>query len=157
MIFPALKTGKLELRSNAVVARILVNDKGLAEGVQYFDRQTGREERVYAKVVVMGASAVDTTRILLNSKSTAHPNGLGNGSDVIGRYLCEQLRVPTLLLYGAKTRLPAKVVVEVLDETLPLSRAAAIPGAGHMSPFTHRDAVNAVIAEHIEEVDRAAA
>jgi choline dehydrogenase-like flavoprotein len=89
----ALKTGKLELRSNAVVARILVNDKGLAEGVQYFDRQTGREERVYAKVVVMGASAVDTTRILLNSKSTAHPNGLGNGSDVIGRYLCEQLRV----------------------------------------------------------------
>jgi pimeloyl-ACP methyl ester carboxylesterase len=69
----------------------------------------------------------------------------------------QALRVPTLLLYGAKTRLPAKVVVEVLDETLPLSRAAAIPGAGHMSPFTHRDAVNAVIAEHIEEVDRAAA
>jgi choline dehydrogenase-like flavoprotein len=89
----AIKTGKLELRSNAVVARVLVNDKGLAEGVQYFDRVTGREERVYAKVVVMGASAVDTTRILLNSKSSAYPNGIGNGSDVIGRYLCEQLRV----------------------------------------------------------------
>jgi len=89
----ALKTGKLELRSNAVVARILVDDKGLANGVQYFDRVTGREERVYAKVVVMGASAVDTTRILLNSKSDKYPNGIGNGSDVIGRYLCEQLRV----------------------------------------------------------------
>ena len=89
----AIKTGKLELRSNAVVARVLVDDKGLANGVQYFDRVTGKEERVYAKVVVMGASAVDTTRILLNSKSTAHPNGIGNGSDVIGRYLCEQLRV----------------------------------------------------------------
>jgi choline dehydrogenase-like flavoprotein len=89
----ALKTGRLELRSNAVAARILVNDKGLAEGVQYFDRVTGKEARVYAKVVVMGASAVDTTRILLNSKSNAHPNGIGNGSDVIGRYLCEQLRV----------------------------------------------------------------
>ena len=89
----ALKTGKLEIRSNAVVGRILVNDKGLAEGVQYFDRQTGTEHRVYAKVVVMGASAVDTTRILLNSKSTQYPNGIGNGSDVIGRYLCEQIRV----------------------------------------------------------------
>jgi choline dehydrogenase-like flavoprotein len=61
--------------------------------VQYFDRVTGKEEQVHAKVVVMGASAVDTTRILLNSKSGRHPNGLGNGSDVIGRYLCEQLRV----------------------------------------------------------------
>ncbi len=89
----ALKTGKLELRSNAVVARILVDDKGLANGVQYFDRATGKEERVYAKVVVMGASAVDTTRILLNSKSDKYPNGIGNRSDVIGRYLCEQLRV----------------------------------------------------------------
>ncbi len=89
----ALKTGKLELRSNAVVARILVDDKGLANGVQYFDRATGKEERVYAKVVVMGASAVDTTRILLNSKSDKYPNGIGNESDVIGRYLCEQLRV----------------------------------------------------------------
>ena len=89
----AIKTGRLELRSNAVVARVLVDGNGLASGVQYFDRVTGREERVYAKVVVMGASAVDTTRILLNSKSDRHPNGLGNGSDVIGRYLCEQLRV----------------------------------------------------------------
>ena len=89
----ALKTGKLEIRSNAVVGRILVNDKGVAEGVQYFDRQTGAEHQVYAKVVVMGASAVDTTRILLNSKSTQFPNGIGNGSDVIGRYLCEQIRV----------------------------------------------------------------
>lgn len=89
----AMKTGHLELRSNAVVARVLVGDDGLANGVQYFDRVSGREERVYGKVVVMGASAVDTTRILLNSKSDRHPNGLGNGSDVIGRYLCEQIRV----------------------------------------------------------------
>ena len=89
----ALETGRLEIRSNAVVARILVDDRGLANGVQYFDRKSGKEERVYAKVVVMGASAVDTTRILLNSKSDAYPNGIGNGSDVIGRYLCEQIRV----------------------------------------------------------------
>lgn len=89
----ALKTGKLELRSNAVVGRVLVGGDGLAEGVQYFDRTTGKEDRVYGKVIVMGASAVDTTRILLNSKSDKYPNGIGNGSDVIGRYLCEQIRV----------------------------------------------------------------
>ena len=104
----ALKTGRLQIRSNAVVARILVDDRGLAEGVQYFDRKSGREERVYGKVVVMGASAVDTTRILLNSKSDKYPNGIGNGSDVIGRYLCEQIRVHATgylpQLYGSATK-----------------------------------------------------
>jgi choline dehydrogenase-like flavoprotein len=61
--------------------------------VQYFDRQSGAEQQVRGKVVVVGASCVDSTRILLNSKSPTHPNGLGNGSDVIGRYLCEQIRL----------------------------------------------------------------
>ena len=89
----ALKTGHLEIRSNAVVGRILVDDQGLAKGVQYFDRQTGAEQQVLGKVVVLGASCVDSTRILLNSKSEKYPNGIGNGSDVIGRYLCEQIRL----------------------------------------------------------------
>ena len=89
----AIKTGRLEIRSNAVVARILTDDNGVASGVQYFDRQTGAERQALAKVVVVGASCVDSTRILLNSKSRRHPNGLGNGSDVIGRYLCEQIRL----------------------------------------------------------------
>jgi choline dehydrogenase-like flavoprotein len=88
----ALATGKLEIRSNAVVARVLVNENGLARGVQYFDRKTGIEREVLGKVVVMGASCMDSTRILLNSRSKAHANGIGNGSDVIGRYLCEQIR-----------------------------------------------------------------
>jgi choline dehydrogenase-like flavoprotein len=89
----AIKSGRLEIRSNAFVGRVLVDENGLARGVQYFDRVTGQEHEILAKVVVMGASAVDTTRILLNSKSDRHPNGIGNGSDVIGRYLCEQIRV----------------------------------------------------------------
>ena len=83
----ALKTGKLEIRSNAVVGAGPRDENGLAKGVQYFDRVTGQEHQVLAKVVVMGASAVDTTRILLNSRSDKHANGIGNGSDVIGRYL----------------------------------------------------------------------
>jgi choline dehydrogenase-like flavoprotein len=89
----ALKTGRLEIRKNAVAARILTDDRGLASGVQYFERRTGREEVVRGKVVVVGASCVDSTRLLLNSRSERHPNGLGNGSDVVGRYLCEQVRI----------------------------------------------------------------
>ena len=88
----AAETGNMKLVENAVVARILVSREGLANGVQYFDRETGAERTVPAKRIVLGASCVDSTRILLNSKSRQHPNGLGNGSGVIGRYFCEQVR-----------------------------------------------------------------
>ena len=104
----ALETGRLELRTNAVAGRILTDDRGLASGVQYFERTTGREHVVRGRVVVVGASCVDTTRVLLNSKSDRHPNGLGNGSDVIGRFLCEQIRLNVggwlPALYGTPTR-----------------------------------------------------
>jgi choline dehydrogenase-like flavoprotein len=104
----AVKTGRLEIRSNAVVGRILTDTEGLARGVQYFDRHTGEERQALAKVVVVGASCVDSTRLLLNSKSERHPNGLGNGSDVIGRYLCEQIRLNATgffpVLAGTPTR-----------------------------------------------------
>jgi len=104
----ALETGRLEIRSNAVVARILTGKDGLASGVQYFERQSGAERQVLGKVIVLGASCVDSTRILLNSKSERHPNGLGNGSDVVGRYLCEQIRLNVTgyfpVLVGTPTR-----------------------------------------------------
>ncbi len=92
LIEPALKTGRLQVIDNAVVARVLVGGDGLANGVQYFDRLTGQERTVRARRVVVGASCIDSTRILLNSKSTIYPNGIGNGSDTIGRYLAEQIR-----------------------------------------------------------------
>jgi choline dehydrogenase-like flavoprotein len=89
----ALQTKKLQIRSNAVAARIMVDDRGLASGVQYFDRLSGKEQRALGKVIVVAASCVDSARILLNSKSAQYPNGIGNSSDVIGRYLCEQIRL----------------------------------------------------------------
>ncbi len=92
LIEPAFATNKLNVVNNAVVARILVDGKGRANGVQYFDRVTREERQVRARVVVMAASAIDSTRILLNSKSGSYPNGIGNSSDVIGRYLTEQIR-----------------------------------------------------------------
>ena len=88
----ALKTGRLIIRENAVVARILADDRGRASGVQYFDRGSGQEHRVYGRIMVLGASCIDSTRILLNSKSSYYPNGIGNGSGVIGQYLTEQVR-----------------------------------------------------------------
>ena len=88
----ALETGNLEIRSNAVVSRILVDDEGRARGVQHFDRLSGVESQVDARVVVVGASAMDSTRILLNSTSRQHPTGLGNSSDQLGRNFCEQIR-----------------------------------------------------------------
>ncbi len=92
LLDPAMKTGRLTIVDNAVVARVLNDNEGRASGVQYFDRHTGAEHTVRARVVVMAASTVDSTRILLNSKSHQHPNGIGNSNDVIGRYLCEQVR-----------------------------------------------------------------
>ena len=97
LIEPAFKTGKLKVIDNAVVARVLVDDTGKASGVQYFDRRTKEEHQVKARIVIVAASCVDSTRILLNSKSARYPNGIGNSSDVIGRYLCEQIRFH---LYG---------------------------------------------------------
>jgi choline dehydrogenase-like flavoprotein len=108
LIEPAFATGKLEVVNNAVVARVLVDDKGRANGVQYFDRNAKEEHKISARVVVVAASTIDSTRILLNSKSSAYPNGIGNSSDVIGRYLTEQIRfhiygfLPELM--GGKTQ-----------------------------------------------------
>jgi choline dehydrogenase-like flavoprotein len=92
LVEPALASGKLQVVDNAVVARVLVDGRGLANGVQYFDRYTRAERTVRARRVIVAASCIDSTRILLNSKSGAYPNGIGNSSDVIGRYLCEQIR-----------------------------------------------------------------
>ncbi len=93
LIEPAFDSGKLAVIDNAVVARVLVDSEGRANAVQYFDRFTREERQVKARVVVVAASCIDSTRILLNSKSRQHPNGIGNSSDVIGRYLTEQVRL----------------------------------------------------------------
>ena len=108
LIEPALHTGRLSVIDNAVVSRVLAGDDGKASGVEYFDRYTRERKSVRARVVVVAASCIDSTRILLNSKSERYPNGIGNGSDVIGRYLSEQIRfhmygfMPELL--GTATR-----------------------------------------------------
>ena len=60
------------------------------------------------------------------------------------------IEVPTLVVQGGSTKLPSRSVCARLRTALPEATFRVVPGAGHMSPITHRDAVNALIAEHIE-------
>jgi len=88
LIFPAQKNGgQIDLYNNCMVRTVTTNDEGLATGVSYINKEDRIEYKLRGKVVVLGASACSTARILLNSKSKQHPNGLGNSSDVVGRYL----------------------------------------------------------------------
>ena len=86
----ALATGRMTLRTNAVVRHILIDpDTGKAKGVAVVDRETRREYEEFGKMIVVAASALESTRLLLNSKSRQHPNGLGNSSGVLGHYLMD--------------------------------------------------------------------
>ena len=88
LIFPAQKSGgQIDLYVNSMVREVLTNDEGKATGVSFVNKEDRKEYNLNAKVVVLAASACSSARILLNSKSAQHPNGLGNSSDVVGRYL----------------------------------------------------------------------
>ena len=88
LIFPAQKSGgQVKLFVNAMVREVTTNDEGKATGVSYISKEDRKEYKLKAKVVVLAASACSSARILLNSKSEQHPNGLGNSSNLIGKYL----------------------------------------------------------------------
>lgn len=87
MLPKARKTGNLTLRANAAAREILVDKNGLARAVSIVDRSTKQEEEIRARVVVVCCATVETARLLLNSRSNRHPNGLANSSDAVGRYL----------------------------------------------------------------------
>ena len=86
---PAMATGKLTIVANAMAREVTVDDAGLASGVSYIDKNTVRENHVRARIVVLAASACESARILLNSKSGKFPQGLANSSGVVGKYLTD--------------------------------------------------------------------
>lgn len=86
-IIPALKGGQVDLFTDCMVRSVTTNDEGLATGVSYINKEDRMEYQLKGKTVLLGASACSSARILLNSKSKQHPNGLGNSSDTVGRYL----------------------------------------------------------------------
>jgi choline dehydrogenase-like flavoprotein len=87
LIYPAIRTGNLDVLANAMVREVLTNKEGLATGVSYVNKEDMMEYQVSGRVIILAASACESARLLLNSKSTRHPNGLANESNVVGKYL----------------------------------------------------------------------
>ena len=91
LIPPALETGKLTLIPNAMAREIVVGKDGKANGVSYIDKTTRTERRISARAVVVAASACESARLLLNSKSHLFPDGLANSSGQVGRNLTDSV------------------------------------------------------------------
>jgi choline dehydrogenase-like flavoprotein len=91
LIPPAMETGRLTLITGAMAREIIVGKNGKAEAVSYIDKVTRAEKRIYAKAVVVAASACESARLLLNSKSALFPDGLANSSGTVGRYLTDSV------------------------------------------------------------------
>ncbi len=88
----AQATGRLTVFTNAIVREVNVDSQGRASGVTYIDRYTFQPNGVRGRYVVVSASAIETARILLNSKSSLFPDGLANSSGQVGRHLVEDGR-----------------------------------------------------------------
>ena len=93
-ISDAMKTRRLTLYSDAMVSHIIVDkDSSKAKGVAFINRQTHKNHEVFGKVVVLCASTIESTRILLNSATPQHPEGLGNSSGLLGHYLMDHTQL----------------------------------------------------------------
>ena len=80
------------LRTHAIAYEVPVDDRGRARGVAYIDARTRKSVEVRARAVVLAASTVESGRLLLNSKSRFHPNGLANSSGLVGRHLMDTIK-----------------------------------------------------------------
>jgi choline dehydrogenase-like flavoprotein len=87
LIYPAVKTGNVDVVANAMAREVLTNNEGLATGVSYINKEDMQEYQVTGRVVIVAAGACESSRLLLNSKSARHQNGLANSSGVVGKYL----------------------------------------------------------------------
>lgn len=87
LVKPAMQKGKVELFTHAMVRTVTTDDSGKATGVSYINKADMKEYKLKSRVVVLGASACESARIMMNSKSKTHPNGVGNSSGMIGKYL----------------------------------------------------------------------
>jgi len=89
----ALATGKCELIPNAMAYKVLMDGtRNRANGILFIDRVTKQPKEVRGRVVVLAASALESTRILLNSATREYPNGLANSSGVLGHYYTDSLK-----------------------------------------------------------------
>jgi len=87
LIYPALNGGQVDLFTNSMVREVTTDREGRATGVSYIDKKNHQDLQLRGRSVILAASACSSARILLNSRSSQHDNGLGNSSDHVGRYL----------------------------------------------------------------------
>lgn len=87
----AQATGNFTLITDAIVRNITMDNEALANGASYVDRNTREEKEIRARVVVLCASTLESTRILLNSATSRFSTGLGNSSGILGRYLQDHI------------------------------------------------------------------
>lgn len=85
----AKATGNLQVITGAMVRSVDVDDKGNVIGVTYVNKADGEVHPVRARIVILAASACESARLLLNSKSAKHPRGLANSSGQVGRNLMD--------------------------------------------------------------------
>jgi choline dehydrogenase-like flavoprotein len=88
-ILPAMKTGRVKVFSNAMARELITDGSGKVTAVSYIDKDTRTERQLRCRTVVVAGGACETARLLLNSKSSRHPNGLGNSSGAVGRHLTD--------------------------------------------------------------------
>jgi choline dehydrogenase-like flavoprotein len=103
----AAATGRCRLRTHAIVSRVLLDGStNRAIGVEFIDQRTGNVREVRARTIVLCASTLETTRILLASATPRYPTGLGDASGVLGRYLMDH---PSTSLIGRAPMFDAPV------------------------------------------------
>ena len=90
----AIASGNCTLIPNAMAYKVLMDPaKNRAKGVLYIDRVTREPKEVYGRAVLVGAQALESARLLFNSATREHPNGLANSSGALGHYLMDHLWV----------------------------------------------------------------
>jgi choline dehydrogenase-like flavoprotein len=105
-IFPAMKTGKVQVIANAMARELITDDTGKVTAVSYVDKTDGSEKQVRCRTVVLAASACESARLLLNSKSSRHPQGLANSSGKVGRYLMDTVGYSMSAMVPALSGMP---------------------------------------------------
>jgi choline dehydrogenase-like flavoprotein len=107
MIPPAEKTGRLTMITGAMARELVVGKGGKVAAVSYIDKATKEEKRLHARAFIVAASACESARLLLNSKSTLFPDGLANSSGVVGRNLMDTVGSDAGGYFPQLERMPA--------------------------------------------------
>jgi choline dehydrogenase-like flavoprotein len=133
VVKPTLRTGRLAVRFDAHVHRLEWSARtGRVEAVVFRNKTTGKEESLGCKAIVLAAGAVNTAQVLLQSKNTEFPEGLGNRHGVLGAYLHDHPLGKLIIDLGCRVPVhpPAYVTRAPLDRSAPLYAAACVQWTG---------------------------